>query len=353
MWHVSAIATVFGLALDEVVDGNVKKLNELSNVDNLSPTPLHDELPEVPPSQRFPREFDVAFVTVGKGRLQMYYNGAPLGDELTDNSTEDDGYRFHDIMHLANAAKLGWSPVLRGLMKRKRKYDPDVDNTQDGARAQIVEEAIVKAVHSEAERIAGGSYREGAAELFTSKQQIPFRLLKLIRSLAKGLEVSNNHYWEWQESILEGHKLYTALHREGQGTVRVSLIKRSLAFSRPVCLDIKGPVVGVGLACQSSDQIDEDRLTPTELSYTSGDTTAAARLIARKEAILRSLGVTEDTSSWLDVELTETPAGISVKAKGSVQETMWNKKAIFFRTAETTVGNSIISHAVAIGHSNR
>ena len=66
MWHVSAIAGLYSKTLDEVVDFNVNKLNELSNVDQNSPTPLHDELDEVPVSQRFPRQFDVAFVTVGK-----------------------------------------------------------------------------------------------------------------------------------------------------------------------------------------------------------------------------------------------------------------------------------------------
>jgi hypothetical protein len=40
-------------------------------------------------------------------------NGVNIGDRLTDNKLEKDDYRFHDVFHLANAAILGWSPVLR------------------------------------------------------------------------------------------------------------------------------------------------------------------------------------------------------------------------------------------------
>ena len=280
----------------------------------------------------------------------MYLDGARLGDELTDNSADDDGYRFHDIMHLANAAKLGWSPVLRGLMKRKRKYSSEVDNTQDGARAQIVEEAVVKAVHSEGERIAGGSYQNGAAQLFTSKQQIPFGLLKLARRLAKGLEVSKNQYWEWQEAILEGHRLYNALHREGQGTVRVNLSERTLTFSPDVCLNMKGPIIGTGFACREQGDLDESCLSHAELSRLGGNAVKGARVIGRKEAILRSLDLVPDQQLWSQLEITETPSGDSVKARGTVQEAMWSKGAIAFRTAETTIYNATICHAVAIGH---
>ena len=36
----------------------------------------------------------------------------------------------------------GWSPVLRSLLKLKRKTDPELDENQDGARATIIEEGI-------------------------------------------------------------------------------------------------------------------------------------------------------------------------------------------------------------------
>ena len=48
-------------------------------------------------------------------------SGEKIGDELTDNAYKDDGYRFHDVFHSAYVAILGWSPVIRKLLKRKRK----------------------------------------------------------------------------------------------------------------------------------------------------------------------------------------------------------------------------------------
>ena len=86
----------------------------------------------------------------------MYLNGRQLGDDLTDNTYDEDGYRFHDVLHLANVAHLSWSPVMRSLMKLKRKDDrnPLLDVVEDGARAKIVEEAILKVVHSEGSEIA-------------------------------------------------------------------------------------------------------------------------------------------------------------------------------------------------------
>jgi hypothetical protein len=55
----------------------------------------------------------------------MYWSGHRLGDDLTDNARDDDGYRFHDVMHLANVANLGWSPVLRKMMGRRRRDPPE------------------------------------------------------------------------------------------------------------------------------------------------------------------------------------------------------------------------------------
>jgi hypothetical protein len=53
--------------------------------------------------------------------VQRLY-GLNVGDPLTDNSHRPDGYRFHDVFHMSYAVHLGWSPVLRALLKLKRKY---------------------------------------------------------------------------------------------------------------------------------------------------------------------------------------------------------------------------------------
>ena len=177
-------------------------------------------------------------------------NGIRIGDPLKDNAyklekrkkkkgkhkTEDDprreidGYRFHDSVHFAFVAILGWSPVMRGLMKRKRKSSKDVDDADDGARAQVVEEMIVKLAHSYAVGI-------DKRKLLDDEEIVTFDLLKRIKILADGLEVTGARkgaksveYWEWAEAILAGFHVYNKLRRKGKGRLRVNLTERRIDF---------------------------------------------------------------------------------------------------------------------------
>ena len=77
--------------------------------------------------------------------IRVLINGVPFGEELTDNAYDHDGYRFHDIFHFAYAAVLGWSPITRALLRRKRKSRPLVDEVEDGGRAAVIEEGIAGA----------------------------------------------------------------------------------------------------------------------------------------------------------------------------------------------------------------
>ena len=163
-WHLAAMASVYGLSLDDIVAENVRKVSFRKKGKH---TPFHDSRRD--PSERFPRRFEIAFITVGPGRSRMYFRGRQLGDELTDNSYQDDGYRFHDVMHLANVAHLAWSPVLRSLLKLKRKTRKKIDEVEDGARAKIVEELVIKAIHTEGVRLS----RQGNNE-DNSKPEIDF-----------------------------------------------------------------------------------------------------------------------------------------------------------------------------------
>ena len=72
----------------------------------------------------------------------MRWNGVFIGDPLTDNMLDPDGYRFHDVFHFAHAAILHWSPTFRALIKHKRKDDPKVDEAQDGGRAGFREKLL-------------------------------------------------------------------------------------------------------------------------------------------------------------------------------------------------------------------
>jgi hypothetical protein len=95
--------------------------------------------------EQLPRQMQVEFREVRVGaatKVELVYNGAPLGNQLTDNAHMDDGFRHHDVVHLTYAMMLGWSPVVRALLKRKRKSEPQIDEVEDGARDAVTEEAI-------------------------------------------------------------------------------------------------------------------------------------------------------------------------------------------------------------------
>ena len=64
----------------------------------------------------------------------MYVDGMQIGDGLTDNRYEADGYRYHDIFHLTYMALLGSSPISRRLLGRKRRSRPEVDEVEDGEK---------------------------------------------------------------------------------------------------------------------------------------------------------------------------------------------------------------------------
>src|SRR5262249_27774788 len=193
-------------------------------------TPLHDADRDT--KEQFPRKFDVSFVGVGPSRSRMYLDGRPLGDDLTDNAYKDDGYRFHDVIHLALIAHLGWSPVLRGFMKRKRKSKNDrVDEVEDGGRAQVVEELVIKAIHSEGDKQARAEGRCSVGSpirLFPHRRLITFRMLKTLQMYVDDVEAAKNTYWEWEDAILYGCEMFFRLSEEKQGTIHVDLNERKL-----------------------------------------------------------------------------------------------------------------------------
>jgi NTP pyrophosphatase (non-canonical NTP hydrolase) len=243
-WHLSALASLVGLDLDDVAEANIRKVGFRGNRNDR--TPLHDA--GEPEQQQFPRRFDVVFLTVGPGRSRMYWNGQRLGDDLTDNAHDNDGYRFHDVMHLANIAHLGWSPVVRKMMDRRRHDPPKTKEVEDGGRAQVVEELIVKAIHTEGERLARVRHPgvpDAELRLFESRGDISFRLLQTLRNYADGLEVASNRFWEWEDAIFFGNELYDQLKRQRQGTVTVDLEARTLKYTPTVELDIQGALIGL------------------------------------------------------------------------------------------------------------
>lgn len=352
-WHLSAIATIYGLSLNKVITENVEKTGFRTH--RPEPTPLHDK--NYPEHEQLPRQFEIQIVTIAKGRSRMYYKGRALGDDLTDNNHTDDGYRFHDVLHLANAAILGWSPVLRGLLKKKRRSVARTDEVEDGARAQIVEEAVLKTIHSEAQKLVSSGENRA---LFESRDDISFSFLKFIRGLVSGLEVDKNTYWEWREAIFYGCYLYDALRAHGQGTIKVCLDKRTIQFSEHVHLDAKGAVSGFGNHIIDFDAKDakleqlRERLTPGEIERFSGTAVEnLLRLYIVKCAILQSIGLTGDNSvHYQELDLFEvTNQNFSFRASGMVQEAIWSRQVITFRVSLSRTQNSINCSALAVSDS--
>lgn len=340
-WHLAALASVYNLDLNTIAKCNMDKVSYRQNRNH--PPIVHDK--NFPIEQQFPRRFEIQFVSCDEKRAQMYFQGRQLGDTLTDNSYSDDGYRFHDVMHLANVAHLGWSPVVRGLMGRKRKADRSVDEIEDGARAKIVEEAVIKAIHSEGERLARSQpARPGTPErLFPHRRLITFKFLNLIQNLVSGLEVSKNRFWEWEDAIWEGYAIYHQLRQNGRGTVLVDLDSRSLTYHPDVFIQLAGRVVGFGVAQVSLMDTGARDKVP-------GMTSDEVRICAKKKAILSAIGLDPEMRDWREVlQLVERHDGeVSVAPSSDAQSAMWKRKIVTFRTTAVKVGDSWVCSAIAL-----
>jgi NTP pyrophosphatase (non-canonical NTP hydrolase) len=146
--------------------------------------------------------------------------GINIGDRITDNRLENDDYRFHDVFHLGYAAILGWSPVVRALFKVKRKSKPKIDETQDGARAILIEEGVSTWVFNHATRM----------NYFAGVSSLDFSLLKAVRGLVSGYEVEQRPLWQWERAILEGYKAFRELRARRKGLIVADLTSHTLTF---------------------------------------------------------------------------------------------------------------------------
>ncbi|AYV48963.1 pyrophosphatase [Caulobacter flavus] len=143
-----------------------------------------------------------------------------IGDRLTDNSHEPDDYRFHDVFHFAFVAILSWSPVIRSLLRLKRKSLPKTDETEDGARAILIEEGISTWVFGQAAPL----------QLFEGMNpgQMPIGILKQVRQFASGYEPQVCPLWLWEEALLQGYAAFRFLKTHRRGRVIVDFNNRQL-----------------------------------------------------------------------------------------------------------------------------
>ncbi|GMT97685.1 nucleoside triphosphate pyrophosphohydrolase family protein [Corallococcus caeni] len=184
--------------------------------------PLFDE--DFPVEEQLPRRLQVDFIERARGARRaviLRCNDINFGDRLTDNIEDPDGYRFHDIFHFAYAVHLGWSPVVRALMRTKRKSNSRIDEAQDGARAGIIEEAVSAIVFSRAKQL----------KFFEGLDHVDLDLLKTVKEFVEGFEVEAVPLWQWETAILEGYGVFRALCAGPGGRVALELVERRLSYT--------------------------------------------------------------------------------------------------------------------------
>lgn len=225
LWYVANLAEKLGLELDEVAQRNLRKIRGRWPQDgDTLPLPIGDE--HFPETERLPRQTSVRFVEseeAGSIIVRLFGpDGTQLGNQLTDNAYEDDGYRFHDVFHLSYAALLGWSPITRFFFTAKRDSDAKVREVEDAGRATVIEEAISAFV-----------FDYGRNERFLeSVEHVDFSLLTTIRRLVSRLEVKDRTAHEWERTILRGFEVWRELYAARGGTIRLDLAARTIDFEQ-------------------------------------------------------------------------------------------------------------------------
>ena len=226
LWYLATIATRSGLSLEEIAVANLAK----TRARWLPPdqrAPLFDE--GRPRDEQLPRRFVYRYedrVVDEKRKVVLVDElGKDLGNELTDNAYDDDGYRFHDVLHLAHAVVLGWSPVYRKLLGHKRKSNDTVDHldeVEDGARAQIAEELV-----------AAAAYEYASRHDYLNVDHVDWDLLRLVKRITSSFEVRVSTEAEWEEAILLAFRVWRDVRRDNGGTLRGDLVARTLEHVPP------------------------------------------------------------------------------------------------------------------------
>ena len=221
LWYVTSLAALYKIPLQEIARESARKAERLYSLGEVN---RFDE--GFDDEERLPRQFSVTFAEKRNHKqvlVRIKVSDVIIGDTLTDNAHKDDGYRFHDVFHLAYAAVLGWSPVVRDLLRRKRKSDARIDEIEDGGRAAVVEEAISIFVFNEAAQRGW----------FGDESSVDIGLLKTIIRLTSGLEVQRCTAKQWKAAILQGYAVFNQLKQRRGGQVDVDLDRQTLTYLPP------------------------------------------------------------------------------------------------------------------------
>jgi NTP pyrophosphatase (non-canonical NTP hydrolase) len=209
-----------GVTLEQAAEANLKKIFDRWPTEKIYPEPLdrnaldHEKLPRLLTIDVFERE-------VG-GNIYVFQqcNGINVGDRLTDNALEPDDYRFHDVFHYAYCAVLTWSPVVRALLRLKRKSESIIDEVEDGARAILIEEGIASWIFGQAKQLG---FLAGI-----KPDELSFDILKSVRQFVAGYEPEHCPLWLWEEAILQGFDAFRFLRERRRARLHIDMMKRRL-----------------------------------------------------------------------------------------------------------------------------
>lgn len=220
LWYLAAVAGKYDLKLSSIASQNLAKTLFLFSDDDRD----FDE--RSPDNEALPLTSTFIFAEDPiSGKVAITSDGKPFGDPLDDNAYEDDGYRFHDVFHLAYVAKLGWSPVVRKLLNRKRRYDPDLDRVEDGARSIFLEEGISVFVFNQ------NKISDRGVSSYSDRRNIPFSIVQSIKVMTKGIEVNTRSISDWLDAISAGFKCYDKLVKNRGGEVKINRSRKTITYT--------------------------------------------------------------------------------------------------------------------------
>ena len=204
--------------LEAVVNRNIHKACGRFLEPDPSGLPTFDQC--FPADERLPDRFEIKVTERPSRQTYLQWNGVFIGAPLTDNIAVSDGYRYHDVFHLAHAAILHWSPTFRSLIKHKRKTDSKIDEAQDGGRAIVVEEGLTAWIFARAKRL----------DYFASRDGLSFDLLKTVQQFVRGYEVEACPLFLWEKAILQGYDVFRKVRANNGGVIVGDRSRRTICF---------------------------------------------------------------------------------------------------------------------------
>lgn len=232
MWYIANVANSFNMNLSDIAKNNLEYTLGRWGETTASDSKLEDFEDGCREEERIPNTLLIEFRLkeesgIRKVEVFVYEKDGedpiPFGDPIDNNSwNPDDRYHFHDIYHFAYVAFFGWSPVVRKLLDRKRKSNPDVDRIEDGARARDSEEAITTFMYEFVKR----------QNYFKENSYLDSSTLGYIRILARDLEVKSIPSRIWEEAIKKGAEIERELAKNAGGWVIMSRNNSSLTYYR-------------------------------------------------------------------------------------------------------------------------